>query len=128
MKKRILGMMSAALVLLTTVMSLVAMPVGAAAGVTVTVGSVSGAIDDVVKVPVSISAESYLVNADMHVMFDTTKLQLVDVFDVDGESSCYLVNNELFGSRWMYQGNERTAGDFLSRRRPAATRALKRAA
>ncbi len=118
MKVRVLGMMSAALVLLTMVSMLFVMPASAADSVTITVGSVSGKVGDVVEVPVSISANSFLVNADMLVSFDPTKLALADTYYEDpvgdeGDTCCYSVNTALFTSRWMYQGNERAAGEFI---------------
>lgn len=118
MKMRILGIMTAILVLLTTVSVLFVMPVGAADAVTVTVGSVGGKVGDVVEVPVSIASGSFLVNADMRVTFDPTKLALCDTYFADdlgeeGDTCCYQVNTALFTSRWMYLGNERTEGEFV---------------
>ncbi len=118
MKKRVLGIVTAVLVLLTTVSMLFVMPVGAADAATVTVGSVSGKVGDVVEVPVSIAGGSFLVNADMTVTFDPTKLALDDTYFVDelgeeGDTCCYQVNTSLFNSRWMYLGNERAAGEFV---------------
>lgn len=118
MKNRMIGLLTAALVVLTTFAMLFVVPAAASGTITVTVGSVSGEVGDVVEVPVSISAGSFLVNADMFVTFDTTKLELVDTYYEDpigdeGDTCCYQVNATLFNNRWMYQGNEKTPGQFM---------------
>ena len=83
-------------------------PATAASAVTITVGTVSGSKGDVVELPISISANSYLVNADLLIEFDATRLELVDDYFDEG---CYQTA-ALFGSKWLCVGGEQSDGKF----------------
>ncbi|MBR5134113.1 MAG: hypothetical protein IKV35_00775, partial [Clostridia bacterium] len=113
MMKRMISIVVAAMMLV----SLFAVSASAANGATVTVASVNGKKGDIVEVPVTISENSYLVNADMHITFDSSKVKLVAYYaDPDGDDGdliCYSTENTILGNGWMYLGNEITKGDFV---------------
>ena len=85
-----------------------ALPSAATSSATITVGTVSGQKGDIVELPVKISANSYMVNADLLIKYDATRLELVkDYYD----GACFK-GGTVFGSRWVYNGAEQTAGVF----------------
>lgn len=49
--------------------------------IVLTVGQATGAPGDLVTIPVTISDNSYLVNADLEIQYDTDKLRLVSQYD-----------------------------------------------
>lgn len=115
MKKRVCSVLLATLMVLSC-LSVGAMPVFADFAATVTVASVTGDVGQIVEVPVSITANSYLVNGDMFVTYDTDVLQLVPYYtDPDDETAkvCYQVNNDIFNNKWMYAANEKEPGLFV---------------
>ena len=115
MNKRVFSVLLAVMMVLSCV-TVGAAPVFAASSATVTVGSATGDVGDIVEIPVSITANSYMVNADMYVTYDTDVLQLVGYYDsTDGEDTkvCYKVNNDIFNNKWMYAANEKEPGLFV---------------
>ncbi len=86
------------------------------ATVTFDIGTVEAVKGDYVEIPISISENSQLVNADLYVRFDATKLNLDETYFADTESAngecCYQVNTELIKGGWMYLGNEVEPGVF----------------
>ena len=83
---------------------------------TFTVASVEGAKGDIVEIPVSVSENSYLVNMDIYVEFNTDELALdksyfTDCNDPDS-SNGYYANSEILKGGWMYLGNEVEPGVF----------------
>ncbi len=89
--------------------SVLVMPTSAASSATITVGTVSGLKGDVVELPVTISAESYLVNADFFVVYDSTRLELVNDHFSEG---CYRVGTVFSNNRWIYIGAKVYNGKF----------------
>lgn len=77
-----------------------AVPSAATSSATITVGTASGQKGDIVELPVTISANSYLVNADLLIEFDATCLELVD--DYYDEGCCQTAS--MFSSRWTCIG------------------------
>ena len=115
MTKRLLTLL-VSLLLCVSVVAVGAASVSAQTAATVTVATVTGKVGDVVEVPVSISADSYLVNADMLITYDTEKLALDTTFyadpDDDEATLGYQVNTAMFPVSWMYGGNETVPGMF----------------
>lgn len=116
MNKRVLSLLFAAVMLLSCLTVSAAPVLAASSAATVTVGSATGDVGDIIEIPVTITANSYMVNADMFVMYDTDVLELVeyyaDPYDEDVKI-CYQVNNELFNNKWMYAANEKEPGLFV---------------
>ncbi len=83
-------------------------PAWAAPSATIAVGTVSGLKGDVVELPITISANSYLVNADLIIEYDGTRLELVNDRFAEG---CYQTG-PILDTRWMTAGAARSAGKF----------------
>jgi len=116
MMKRAMGIMISFLMLIS-MLAVGAVSASAACAATVTVDTVSGAKGDVVEVAVSISDLSYLVNADMKLTYDPTKLAPDTTYYADpdgdeGDTLCYKANADLFKSGWMFIGNNTQEGTF----------------
>ena len=93
MQKRLLGVLIVLAMLATTVFSVAVVPANAAINSAVlTVGTVSGALGDVVEVDVSVSTNAYIVNGDFTVTYDAAVLRLVDNA-YDGEA--YSINSAI---------------------------------
>lgn len=74
--------------------------------VTVTVGSVTGEKGDTVLIPVDISAESRLVNADIYVRYDPDRLRAIKQYDADTEENRWTLDGIWPGSLWAAEPSE----------------------
>lgn len=109
MLKRVFNLLLA-MAVATMMFAVGAVAVSAAEEVTITVGEVTGKKGDMVEVPITISENSYMTAADMHLLFDTTKLKLVTTYYDD--SSCIDISDTMFDDTWLADGNEKNAGDL----------------
>ncbi len=116
MKKRVCSVFFSVMMLMA-MLSVGVATVSAEPQATVTVSSAVGQKGDVVEIVVTITENSYLVNADMTLTFDPEKLEPDDTYYADpdgdeGDTLCYRMNTSLFPSSWMCGGNVREAGEF----------------
>ncbi|MGN0171898.1 MAG: cohesin domain-containing protein [Acutalibacteraceae bacterium] len=116
MNKRVLGVILSVAMIMTAMLSIMSIQVSAASTAEITLSSASARMGEEVEVAVSITENSYMVNADMVVTYDATKLQLVaDAYDdpiEEGEKSCYTVSDGFYPSSFMYKGSSPMDGVF----------------
>ena len=95
--KRVTALLLAVVMLLT--MTCV---VSAEEAVTVTVGTVTGEVGEIVEVPVSISENHYMVNGRLFLTFDPTVLELVVVTDDPDSPYFEEINTDIIDSSFMW--------------------------
>lgn len=82
--------------------------------VTVTVGSASGEPGDTVLVPVTITADSHLVNADIYVRYDASRLRAIRQYDADADEDRWTMDGIWQGSLWAAEPTEGTLHIMLA--------------
>ena len=95
--KRVTALLLAVVMLLTMTCT-----ASAEEAVTVTVGTVTGEIGDVVEVPVSISENHYMVNGRLFLTFDPTMLEPVVVTDDPDCPYFEEINTDIIDSSFMW--------------------------
>ncbi len=115
MKKRWMAAV-VSLALCISMLAVGAVTASAQTAATLTVAMVSGQVGDVVEVPITISEGSYLVNGDLYITYDDTKLALDATYyphpDDEEQTRAFQVNTAMFSAGWMYDGNANESGVF----------------
>jgi hypothetical protein len=116
MNKRVLSVVLAMAMIVLSLASVLSLQAAADADVVISIASTADyGKGEIVEIPVSISENSYLVNADMQVTYDPTQLELVqDAYaDPDDESAtiCYQMNDSLFRN-FLAEGTLSSPGVF----------------
>ncbi|MBR3289347.1 MAG: hypothetical protein IKI63_01060 [Clostridia bacterium] len=74
--------------------------------VTVTIGTASGEKGDTVLIPVDITADSRLVNADLYIRYDPGRLRAIKQYDADADESRWTTDGIWQGSIWAAEPSE----------------------
>lgn len=74
--------------------------------VTVTLGAASGEKGDTVLIPVDITADSHLVNADLYIRYDTSCLRAIKQYDADADENRWTTDGIWPGSLWAAEPTE----------------------
>ena len=82
--------------------------------VTVTVGSATGEAGDTVLIPVEITADSRLVNADLYLHYDPDALRLIRQYDADTEENRWTLDGIWQGSLWAAEPSDGTLHIMLA--------------
>lgn len=82
--------------------------------VTVTVGSAQGEAGDTVLIPVEITADSGLVNADLYIRYDESRLRAIRQYDADADEDRWTVDGVWQGSLWAAEPTSGTLHIMLA--------------
>ena len=81
---------------------------------TVTVGSAEGEVGDTVLIPVTVSANSNLVNADIYVHYDESRLRAIRQYDADADEDRWTMDGIWDGSLWAAESTPGTLHIMLA--------------
>ena len=82
--------------------------------VTVTTGAASGDMGDTVLIPVEITADSHLVNADLYVRYDASRLRAIRQYDADADEDRWTMDGIWDGALWSAEPSDGTLHIMLA--------------
>ena len=82
--------------------------------ITVTAGSAFGSEGTTVLIPVEITADSHLVNADIYVRYDTEHLRAIRQYDADADAERWTLDGIFEGSVWAAEPSDGTLHIMLA--------------